>query len=205
MLFHDLSLGNKHATNASCTSKVWGIGVTQRKRKFNCHAFPKELVLLKGSQFYHHIPFLTVWLVRHFLRLRLSVSHIDSLCQNVITDENILFAGWESSCPLPSRISSSHFKVAVLLHSSHQVSLVGTEYRSLVFWRISILIWGHNENLPAKEEIFSSHLLCKIIEACSVGWGQKDTFMPEYIHSHKFSHLHTHRHTHRGNYYPCGH
>lgn len=97
----------KNATNASCIPKVEALASHREKKKGSTVThFQKELMVLKGSPFYKHIPSLSVWLVKHFLCLCLS----DALCQKVFPHENILFPGWGTSCPSPPRISSSHSK-----------------------------------------------------------------------------------------------
>lgn len=100
----------KNATNGSCIPKVEALASHGEKKKGSTVThFQKELMVLKGSQFYKHIPSLSVWLVKHFLCLCLSVN-ADALCQKVFPHENILFPGWGTSCPSPPRISSSHSK-----------------------------------------------------------------------------------------------
>lgn len=73
----------KNATNGSCIPKVEALASHGEKKKGSTVThFQKELMVLKGSQFYKHIPSLSVWLVKHFLCLCLSVN-ADALCQKV--------------------------------------------------------------------------------------------------------------------------
>lgn len=120
------------------------VGVTQRKRQFDCHTFPKELMVLKGSQFYKHIPSLSVWLVKHFT---LPVSVSQTLCVKMSSQMKISY--WGSSCPSPPCISSSHSNLLHVLYlmkslwyrlnTNHACSF----FYLYTFWIIITSILGH--------------------------------------------------------------
>ena len=115
----DISLGDKYATNASRSPKVERWRHTEKKKRWH---FQESWWCFRVTQFYKHIP--SLCMTSQAFSVSLPASHTDPRCQNVIPDQNIVFAGWGSF----HHCTAFHLHIQICL--SHQVSLARTEYIS---------------------------------------------------------------------------
>lgn len=82
-----ISLWEKKILQLPAAAQKLSVGVAQKKRKFDCRTFIKEPMVLKGSEFYKHIPSLCLY--KCFLCC--SLSYTLTLCVKMSSDMKISY------------------------------------------------------------------------------------------------------------------